>query len=255
MKTFTSNKTFRFLSGLLFFALLWQILAVLIGQRTFIFPGPLESFRSAFFLLQDAYVWKCIGLTMLRMLEGFGLSFLLALVTGVIAGEFPFCRDLFAPTVTALRSVPTASLVYLFLVLSGVKDTPLYIVILICFPILYESVLGGYENIPRSILEALTLDGKRSFLMVFKGKLPLAFPYIAVGMASSFTLSFKIEIMAEVITGYTRMGLGSAILAAQRSDPTNMVPVFGYSLIAVGIMLIIDLLVRFLSEKLLIKYE
>ena len=70
-----------------------------------------------------------------------------------------------------------------------------------------------------------------------------------VGVASSFALSLKIEIMAEVITGYTRMGLGSAILAAQRSDPTNMVPVFAYSLVAIVVMLIVDGLSNYVKDK------
>ena len=69
------------------------------------------------------------------------------------------------------------------------------------------------------------------------------------GIASSFALSLKIEIMAEVITGYTRLGLGSAILSAQRSDPTNMVPVFAYSLVAIVIMLVFDSVANVVKEK------
>ena len=74
-------------------------------------------------------------------------------------------------------------------------------------------------------------------------------PYIVVGIASSFGLSLKIEIMAEVITGYTRLGLGSAILAAQRSDPTNMVPIFAYSFVAIVVMLVFDLLSNAIKKK------
>ena len=55
--------------------------------------------------------------------------------------------------------------------------------------------------------------------------------------------------MAEVITGSSLPGLGSAILGARSSDPTNMVPVFGYSLIAVGLMLMIDYLASLIRTK------
>ena len=75
-------------------------------------------------------------------------------------------------------------------------------------------------------------------------------PYIIVGMISTFSLSFKIEIMAEVITGYTRNGLGSLIKGAQISDPTDLTPVFAYSLIAVVLMLIVTLAAYVITQKL-----
>ena len=57
--------------------------------------------------------------------------------------------------------------------------------------------------------------------------------------------------MAEILTGDTRSGLGCAILAAQRNDPTNMIPIFAYSLIAIICVLTIDLLTNFIKKKLI----
>ncbi len=56
--------------------------------------------------------------------------------------------------------------------------------------------------------------------------------------------------MAEVITGYSKLGLGSAILASQRSDPTDMTDVFAYSLSAVLLVLLIDGMAKLLEKKL-----
>ena len=61
-------------------------------------------------------------------------------------------------------------------------------------------------------------------------------------MVSSFALSFKIEIMAEVITGYTRNGLGSVIHFTQVDDPSNMAGIFAYSLLVIILMLLVTLL-------------
>ena len=82
-----------------------------------------------------------------------------------------------------------------------------------------------------------------------KVRLPLAYPYIAVAVASSFSLCFKIEIMAEVITGSSLPGLGTAIAAARANDPTDMVPVMAYSIIAVFAVLIIDRISSFIKGK------
>ena len=86
-------------------------------------------------------------------------------------------------------------------------------------------------------------------------KVPLAIPYILVGIASSFALSFKIEIMAEIITGDTKNGLGSAILAAQKNDPTNLIPIFAYSLIAVIIVLIVTAIADIIKKSFKKKYQ
>ena len=85
-------------------------------------------------------------------------------------------------------------------------------------------------------MEASKVDGANYFKSTLFIKLPLAVPFIVVGMISSFALSFKIEIMAEVITGYTRNGLGSVIHFTQVDDPSNMAGIFAYALLAIIIM-------------------
>lgn len=250
MKKSTLNKTLLKLLGVLLFVILWQVLSMIIGEDTFIFPSPITTIKQVIVMLKDSYIYSCIGQTMVRMFLGYAIAFGLAFIFGVIAGNNPAIEELLKPTITIFKSVPTATLVYLFLVVAGARLTPLFIVVLVSFPILYESITAGIKSTPADITNAGKLDNSSLLTLNLKIKIPLAFPYIMTGIASSFGLSLKIEIMAEVITGYTRLGLGSAILAAQRSDPTNMVPVFAYSFVAIVIMLIFD----FISDKLKEKY-
>jgi len=245
MKKFISNR----IVGIILFITLWFVLSLIIGENTFIFPGPKQTFNKVLEILKDSYVYRCIYQTMIRMFLGFILAFILAFIFGVVAGNSNRFKQLLSPTITIFKSLPTATLVYLFLVLVGAKNTPLLIVTLVSFPILYESIVGGIEETPKELIEASMLDSASIIQANIYIKIPLAFPYILIGIASSFALSLKIEIMAEVITGYTRLGLGSAILAAQRSDPTNMVPVFAYSFIAILIMLIFDTVSNIIKKK------
>ena len=249
MKKYTLNKTLLRLLGIVLFVLLWQVLATVIGETSFIFPSPYLTIKETISMLKDTYIYECLLQTLIRMLGGFGISIILAFIFGVLAGNFESIEELLSPTMSVLRSVPTASLVYLFLVIVGAKITPLLIVVLISFPILYESVVGGIKATPTNLLEVCDLEGAGFLSKNLEVRIPLAMPYIVVGIASSFGLSLKIEIMAEVITGFTRLGLGSAILAAQRSDPTNMVPVFAYSLVTITLILIIDSISNFYKGK------
>ena len=71
-------------------------------------------------------------------------------------------------------------------------------------------------------------------------------PYLIVGIISSFSLSFKIEIMAEVITGSTKNGLGSSINYAY--SQAEMPNVFAYSLLVIIFMLLVSLLEEVIKQ-------
>ena len=113
---------------------------------------------------------------------------------------------------------------------------------LIAFPILYEAISGGMHNIDSEILDAVRIDTNSFITIVTKVKLPLSIPYLLVGLTSSFALSLKTEIMAEIITGDTNYGLGCAISAYRSIDPTDLTPIFAVAFIALVFVLLIDLI-------------
>lgn len=253
MKRFITNKYSLTIFGCLLFLGIWFLISLFVGDTKMVFPDPFSTIKETGRILRYEYVYKCIGWTMLRMVIGFSISFLLAMIFGIFAGNFPSFKTVMKPTITALKSIPTAALVFLFLIISGARYAPIYIVILISFPILYESISAGISNIPNELIEAAKVDGGRFLKTTFRVRLPMAMPYVLVGVASSFALAFKIEIMAEIITGDTRSGLGSAILAAQKNDPSNMTTIFAYSLIAIVFILFItvieDITTKFLQKN------
>ncbi len=222
---------------------------MIVGQQKMVFPGPLLTFRHMLYLLGREYTYRCIGQTLAKMICGFFLSLLLGLFFGLLSGSFPTFEQLLRPSVITLRAIPTASLVYLFIVLAGFKLAPMLLVVMISFPIIYEGVFAGIGNVPKEMTNAAKVDGSSFFRINLRVKLPLAMPYIIAALTSSFSLCFKIEIMAEVMTGSSNAGLGSAILGARSADPTNMVPIFAYSMIAVMIMLMIDFLMELVRNK------
>lgn len=242
MKKSISNKFKYYLIGVIIIFVVWGILSLLFDESNLVFPNMFLVFKETINLLKTNYTYKCLVSTFIRLLIGFCVAFVLALLIGTIAGLDEKFKYTIRPIITVVKSIPTASLVFLFIVLSGAKSAPIYIVILICFPILFESVCAGYENLDPAIINSLNLEKGNNIYKIVKIKLPLAIPYIIVGIASSLGLSFKIVIMAEVLTGSTMPGLGSAISYIQRNDPTNMVGIFAYSLIAVLISLVIDLI-------------
>ena len=233
--------------GLLF--LVWYILFLVTGQSIYTFPDPGSVLVKSFDLMSRPYLYKCIGGSLIRMLIGFGVASILAILLGMIVGNHTKLKYVFNPSMVALRSIPTAALVFLILRLAGFANASIYVVMVIVFPMVYEATVSGYQNIDENIQMALKVDSANTFANNFRVKLPLSFPYIAVGLVSSFALSFKIEIMAEVLTSSSDFyGLGNAISIAFSNQTDGLVSTFAYAFIAVVIMLLVTLIIDILKK-------
>ena len=237
----TSNSAL-YIYGIFFVFVGWYLISLNYGYGNLIFPNPFDTFKETGRLLSSSYIYKSIGWSILRTLIGFVVSFVAAMILGTLAGSFPKLQLFLKPLIIVLKSAPTAAFVFLFLVLLGSKYAPIFIVIILAFPILYESFVGGIESITPEINDALKIDSGNYFKSLLVVKLPLSLKYIGVGLASSFALSFKTSIMAEIIAGNTNYGLGGAITAYRNSDPTNLTPIFAITLIAILLVLFVDLI-------------
>ena len=240
MKRFISANPLLYTFGILLVFLLWAILSFAQGQGNLIFPSPYETFLAVFDLLGKPYFYASIFMSLLRTFYGFGISFLLALVLGSIAGEIKPLQKVLRPLILVFKSAPTAAFVFLFLLLSGTRNAPIFVVSLLAFPILYDSVVSGINAIPKEILWATRIDEGTFFNTLLRIKVPLALPYILLGVMNSFALSFKTEIMAEIITGDTGTGLGGLIRLYRNEDPANLTPIFAITFTAIAIILIFD---------------
>lgn len=218
------------------------------GQGNLIFPDPLRVFKSLFEMLGNAKTYERIAWTMLRTLEGFGIALLGAALLGLLGATIKPFQVVLRPTMIVFKSAPTAAFVFLFFVLFGGKEAPIFVVALLALPILYESIVAGFNNIPVEIEDSLKVDSGKNIRGLFKVKIPIAMPFFMVGLASSFALSLKTEIMAEIITGSTNMGLGTAIHAYRIIDAGDLTPIFAIALIAIIIILIVDLIGFFMKK-------
>ena len=244
MKKFTGvlkNNTSIYIYGIFFAFIVWYIISISQGYGNLIFPGPIETVKKLGEILGSKTIYISILWTMLRTLIGFISAFILALILGISIGSFKKTQVFFKPLITILKSAPTAAFVFLFLILSGSRYAPIYIVFILSFPILYEAMVGGLNNIDKEVIDAVKLDGGDNLTIFFNVKLPLSIPYLFVGVLSSFALSLKTAIMAEIIAGDTNYGLGSMITAYRNLEPANLTPIFSITLVAIIIIIVIDL--------------
>lgn len=242
MKKFISNKTVQFTFGILLLFFLWWIISILVDQNNMIFPGPIDTIIAMVELLKKPSTYDALFFSLFRLVLGFLISFVVAFVLGIIVHDNEALYTFMSPIITFFKSVPTATVVFLFIILSGVSYASMLVVVTITFPILYEAIVGSLKSTDKFVLQSAKVDGASKLKQLFLIQLPIGTPYIVLGIVSSFSLAFKVEVMSEVIMGYTKGGLGAMIKNSQLIDPTNLITMFAYSLIAIILMLVITLI-------------
>ena len=226
--------------------LLWYIISVI--AKTTLLPGPQVVVPLFFTLFADKDIYIAIGGTMGRLLLSVLAGTLLGIVFGLIGGLSTSFRAFFRPFIVIFRTIPTAAIIYIIIALLAPSIAPIIIVFLIIFAIIYDAIVTGVDNVDKSIIEAAKVDGAKNLRLIFKIYLPLSKSYIILGLVSSIGLGMKVAIMSEILAGNSSMiGLGKLIYIA--STTVEMDYILAYSLIAIIIIGLVDIVIHFLKKK------
>lgn len=238
-----------YIYGLIFLIGIWFLISLILDKDSMVFPDPFVTIKRMFELLGEKATYKYLGFSFLRLFIGFSLSFVVAFLLGMIVNDNDKLYNFFSPVITFLKSAPTATFVFIFIILVSAKNAPILVVFTVTMPILYESIVSAFRNTDKEVIAASKVDGANKIKRLFLIKIPLGIPFISLGLVSTFGMAFKIEIMAEIITGFTNGGIGSMIHNSQLINPTELTDMFAYSLMAIIVVLIVTFLTSLIKKN------
>lgn len=181
-----------------FWLILWQAAAMLLGQRLLL-ASPVETLARLFELVQTRAFFESILFTLGRILLGFLSAVLTSLLLGGLSARFGWVRDLFAPLVAAMKSVPVASFVIVALIWLPSRQLSVLISFLIAFPVLYASVLGGIAQTDPALLEMARVFRMPALRRILHIHLPSMLPQFRAAAGVAIGLAWKSGVAAEVI--------------------------------------------------------
>ncbi len=229
---------------LLFFS--WWLISFLINST--LFPSPISVFPVFFNFLGKAYTYEAIGGTLLRLLISFGISLILGTGLGALAGYFYRFEAIMRPIVEFFRTLPTAAVVLILIVLLKPVWTPIIVSTLMMFPLFYEATLTGIKNINDDLKDEMKLNNASIFNSLFKVYIPVIYPYLILAVVQSLGLGMKVSIMAEILAGSNAIsGLGRLI--QYEYSMANSTNVMAYSLIAIILIVIIDAIFHIVKKR------
>lgn len=197
MKRFMQNSP-KFLS-IFFFLIIWEGVALYI-DNSLLFPRVSEIFLSLKNLVVSGDFILILWNTLSRFFISIVLSLILAIIFSVASYRYEIVGFLFFPFIIFLRAVPTIAIIIVVLIWSSVEKVPIVVGMLILFPILYESILGGIKNVDKNLLKMSKVFKVPTKRVVRDIYIPSIYYSISSNIPSYMGLTFKVIIAGEVLS-------------------------------------------------------
>ncbi|HXG49999.1 MAG TPA: ABC transporter permease [candidate division Zixibacteria bacterium] len=186
---------------------LWEIAVRLADIDQLLIPSPVSVVRTMFDLTIDGRLPWAIGVSLVRVLQGFVYGAALGIVVGLLVGWFRAVEDAVDPLVAAIYPIPKSALFPLFILWFGLGETSKVMTIMIgvLFLVLINTVTGVKSLDPVLLKAARDLGANQRQIftkVVIPGALPNIFTGLRLGAGMALILVFITEIEA------TREGLG-----------------------------------------------
>lgn len=205
-----SRRGFVILAGALLpliILLLWQLSITSGLVSTTQLPSPAMVFLAAIDLHERGLLTLYVAISTQRVLLGFAIGASLGVAAGALVGLSRRANMVLAPTLGALRAVPSLAWVPLLLLFLGYAEAPKITLVAIgaFFPV-YTTVSLALRHVDRQLVEAgraFGLGGIRLFAAV---QLPAVIPSVISGLRLALAQAWLFLVAAELLGA--SMGLG-----------------------------------------------
>ncbi len=195
------------------------------GYRFFgdlVLPSVGDTFVTLFKLIQEPELHKNILISLRRIVLGLTLSIGISSLLGVISGLIKPVAYMTQPIVNIMLGMPSIAWIVLAMIWFGMgTPTVIFVIFIATFPIIFIGSFAGIQSINKELLimaKSFRLSWKTKLFHIY---LPHLFSYIFPTWLTAIGLSWKVVIMAELISSDD--GIGSLLAVARSQIDTSMV--------------------------------
>lgn len=229
---------------------IWALTAHIVGSDLLL-PSIRSTFNEIGNLLVNSQTYTDIFNTLKRSIQGFAISFCIAFVFSLIAVFVKPFSKIFAPIVAVLRATPTMSVILLCLLWTSSYVTPVFVTVLIIFPLLYTAFYGAISGVDSKLVEMARVY-KVPFVKRLTGLyIPSVLPQVLNAVRSTLSLTIKLTIASEVLA-QTRDSIGVDMQLANLYLETPTL--IAWTVIAVVLGAIAEAII-IIIQKLLVRWK
>lgn len=199
---------------------LWQYLSTAGVFSTVQLPAPAKVLEAAFDLAGRGQLGLHLAISTQRVLLGFSIGAVLGLVLGSLVGLSRAAQLLMAPTIGALRSVPSLAWVPLLLLWIGIgEDSKVTLIAIGSFFPVYTTVSSALVHVDPKLVEAARSFGLKGFGLLRTVQLPAVLPSVVSGLRLALSQAWLFLVAAELLGA--SMGLGFLLTDSQNNGRTD----------------------------------
>ncbi len=199
---------------------LWYVLSTAGVFTAVQLPSPTRVIAAGTELAQRGELATHLIISTQRVVLGFSIGAVLGLVLGALIGLWGPARIAAAPTIGALRAVPSLAWVPLLLLWIGIGENSKVTLVAIgaFFPV-YTTVSAALAHVDPKLVEAARAFGYRGVKLFTTVQLPAVLPSVVSGLRLALAQAWLFLVAAELLGA--SMGLGYLLTDSQNNGRTD----------------------------------
>jgi NitT/TauT family transport system permease protein len=215
---------------------IWQLVYVLGIWPEVSLPSPIRVGESFVDLFEDFTIFTSIGMTMYRLIIGFGISIAIGVSIGLVMVKFPSFGKTMSSFALGLQSFPSVAWVPFAILLIGLNDAGiLFVVIMSSVFSVIISTYSGIQNIPPLYVRAAKNMGAKGISLFRFVMIPAATPSMLVGIKQAWSFAWHALIGAEILIA-AAVGLGHILLVGREFQLMDQVIASMITIFAIGLL-------------------
>ncbi|MEI0699786.1 ABC transporter permease subunit [Brachyspira intermedia] len=240
-----NKKLIYLILGVIIFISLWYFTALKINSEI-VFPNIPNILKKFAEIISEKSFYKDLSSSLIRVLITFALSFLLAFIIGISAGIFSPIRYILIPIINFIRTIPTIPLILVAIIWFDNNTVPIFVSMLVIFPIMYDSITNGIINVDKKLIEMSMSYNVSLKTQIINLYIPYIKPYIFTGISQSMGITWK-SILAAEILALPAFGIGTKLYESHLY--LDSVSLFAYCLIAIIFNGIFEIIIRINHDR------
>jgi sulfonate transport system permease protein len=226
----------------------WQMASNLGYIKPLILPPPSQVAMTFWELLQSGAMARHVGISVLRVLEGFGIAALLGLGLGIAIGLSRTLDRMSDLIIQVVKPIPPIAWIPLAILWFGIgEESKVYIIFLGAFFPIIINTIDGIRQTDHKLVEVARILEVPRWKFVRQVVIPGAFPAIMTGLRVGLMVAWMCVVAAELIAASS--GIGYLIMDARQLSQSDVVLV---GMITIGVIgKVMDSLIKRLEQRLI----
>jgi sulfonate transport system permease protein len=227
---------------------IWQGLFQLGYLNPILLPPPSQVAVTFLELARSGALFRHIGISVLRVLEGFGIAALLGLGLGIAIGLSRTLDRLTDLIIQVVKPIPPIAWIPLAILWFGIGEpSKVYIIFLGAFFPIIINTIDGIRQTDHKFVEVARILAVPRLKFVRQVVLPGALPVIMTGLRVGLMVAWMCVVAAELIAAGS--GIGYLIMDARQLSQSDVVLV---GMISIGVIgKLMDSLIKRLERRLI----